>query len=248
MLFGFEELSYTQGAYNYPMKNKKTKNKGLRFPNSDFRRSHRRSASRYLLAISLLIAVLTIFPYPASADPHAMFYTDRAQEQLFYNVLAALNQADYVEAPSTGTSQTQLQGQPTSPPQIESDVRIGNYYATGTYAPQNSNRQARFDENGNVVVGPNGNAEPLEPLERTNLPRIAVRQVTSDNGDVFFRESVERRALAERIRVELAHFQCRILVDIYGPKAITDAPQNQSGNNDKNKNPCDEYLKAEKNT
>jgi len=34
---------------------------------------------------------------PAWADPHAVFYTATAQAQLFFNVLAALNQADYVE-------------------------------------------------------------------------------------------------------------------------------------------------------
>ncbi|HSX24585.1 MAG TPA: hypothetical protein VLG69_01320, partial [Candidatus Andersenbacteria bacterium] len=47
---------------------------------------------------SLVFAVIFLLQAsPAHADPHAVFYTDRAQEQLFYNVLAALNQADYVE-------------------------------------------------------------------------------------------------------------------------------------------------------
>src|SRR5436190_6461382 len=41
----------------------------------------------------------------AYADPHAVFYTATGQEQLFFNVLAGLNQADYVEpaVPQTGT-------------------------------------------------------------------------------------------------------------------------------------------------
>lgn len=39
----------------------------------------------------------------AQADPHAMYYTTVGQQQLFFNVLAALDQADYVE-PVTGSN------------------------------------------------------------------------------------------------------------------------------------------------
>lgn len=46
-------------------------------------------------------AVLASLPQVARADPHAVFYTAIGQRQLFFNVLAAINQADYVE-PATG--------------------------------------------------------------------------------------------------------------------------------------------------
>ncbi len=47
--------------------------------------------------VALIFFGITLFSPSAYADPHAVFYTDRAQEQLFYNTLAALNQADFVE-------------------------------------------------------------------------------------------------------------------------------------------------------
>lgn len=40
---------------------------------------------------------LVLMTRTAKADPHAVFYTAIGQQQLFYNVLAALDQADYVE-------------------------------------------------------------------------------------------------------------------------------------------------------
>lgn len=56
---------------------------------------------RILGSFSFLVAVISIgvvaFPQFAKADPHAVFYTAIGQQQLFFNVLAALNQADYVE-------------------------------------------------------------------------------------------------------------------------------------------------------
>lgn len=145
---------------------------------------------------------------PAYADPHAVFYTDRGQAQLFYNVLAALNQADYVEPP---------QGNEGSPP-IESVRRIGDYIRSGTflfplpsptfspiYDPLNPKRIIGFTR-----------VPALEPEEREPLPRIRVRQVTSDDGDVFYREALQRRALAEAQRTELANLICGVRRLYYG--------------------------------
>ncbi len=53
------------------------------------------------VALSLLVFGILVFPKPAQADPHAVFYTAIGQRQLFFNFLAALDQADYVE-PATG--------------------------------------------------------------------------------------------------------------------------------------------------
>jgi hypothetical protein len=204
------------------------------------------------ISIFLIAGVLVYFtlPRPALADPHAMFYTDRAQEQLFYNVLAALNQADYVEAPVSVNSSGQVdpptlgQAQPTSPPQIDYNTRIGNYLASGTYTPRQGQRTATVNRDGSITVGESGTPTALEPQERTNLPRIAVRQVTSDNGDAFLRESLQRRALAEQMRVEIAGISCRILEGIYGPQAVKD-PNNSQANSNNGISPCDEYLKGD---
>lgn len=49
------------------------------------------------LVVAVVGAGLVLTTRTAKADPHAMFYTAIGQQQLFYNVLAALDQADYVE-------------------------------------------------------------------------------------------------------------------------------------------------------
>lgn len=51
-----------------------------------------------LVVTMFILSVLLVHYTPtASADPHAVFYTTIGQQQLFFNVLAALDQADYVE-------------------------------------------------------------------------------------------------------------------------------------------------------
>lgn len=54
----------------------------------------------YAAVVGALIIGGSLFSAPqvAHADPHAMFYTVVGQQQLFFNVLAALDQADYVES------------------------------------------------------------------------------------------------------------------------------------------------------
>ena len=54
------------------------------------------------------------------------------------------------------------------------------------------------------------------PDEREELPRIRVRAVTSDEGDVFFREREQRRSLAEQIRAELGMLSCDAIRFILG--------------------------------
>jgi len=175
----------------------------------------RQEISRKLVLLGasvLFVAYLLVLPKFAFADPHAMFFTDRGQEQVFYNVLAALNQADYVEPPLNvnpyeNPYQSNINPTPTDGPFIASDIRQGNYIATGQY--QDDPVQRTVDSNGNVNPA-------IEPQERDTLPRIRVREVTSDNGDVFFRESMERRALAEELRAQLAYLACRGDAIIYG--------------------------------
>jgi len=159
---------------------------------------------RFLAFVGLATIVLGLsaFPKIAFADPHAVFYTDRAQEQLFFNVLAALNQADYVEPPDQ--------------PPIRSDARLGQFIRTGQYIPdfRESERTARRNPDGTIQVSP-----PLESSEALSveLPRIRVRQVTSDDGDVYFRERMERRARSEELRVMLGYIACRAAAHVLGP-------------------------------
>lgn len=50
-----------------------------------------------LVTVVFCFGLLFLHAPSASADPHAMFYTTTGQQQLFFNVLAALNQSDFVE-------------------------------------------------------------------------------------------------------------------------------------------------------
>lgn len=201
------------------------------------------------LFVALAICLSIVFVRPALADPHAMFFTDRGQEQVFYNFLAALNQADYVEAPPVPSIDPNVAPvpattyAPTSPPNIDYNTRIGNYLASGTYYPRTDQRTATVNGDGSISIGTNGTATPLEPQERTNLPHITVRQVTSDNGDAFLRESLQRRALAEQMRVEFSGLSCRILEGIYGPQAVRDPNDNSQTNS--STSPCDKFLEGD---
>lgn len=158
------------------------------------------------LGALLMLGTFLLRPGEALADPHAMFFTDRAQEQLFYNVLAALNQADFVEPPQHDQfgNRTALDGTPP----IESVERIGDYIATGLVPPPQPSPTFTYDANRNVI----SRTPPLETREREPLPRIRVRQVTSDDGDVFYRESLQRRALVEAQRVEMSNLLCGFLL------------------------------------
>lgn len=54
------------------------------------------------MSVFLALGVFLVSSQIAQADPHAVFYTVSGQQQLFFNMLAALDQADYVE-PATPT-------------------------------------------------------------------------------------------------------------------------------------------------
>ncbi len=173
-----------------------------------------KSQTMLLLLVAATVSIVALTPLITFADPHAMFYTDRGQEQVFYNVLAALNQADYVEPPASPNpygyvSPPQSSGQAADPPYITSDYRMGNYIASGNYQPDPVQRTV--DANGNLSA-------PLEPQERDTLPRLRVRQVTSDNGDAFFREQMLQRSLLEEMRVILSKISCTDASLIYGPQ------------------------------
>ena len=204
-----------------------------------------------VVVLGLLAIIVVTKPRFALADPHAMFYTDRGQEQVFYNVLAALNQADYVEAPPspsldpwTPVDNPSASYSEINLPNIDYNTRVGNYIASGIYYPRTDKRVASIQPDGTITVGPSdGSATALEPQERTYLPHIAVRQVTSDNGDAFLRESLQRRALAEQMRVELAGISCRILEGIYGPQSVKEVSGLTTSDG---KSPCDIYLEGDK--
>lgn len=148
----------------------------------------------WLLGIALAFGFL-VSPRVAFADPHAIFFTDRAQEQVFYNILAALNQADYVENP----------GQPS----LDLPQKIGAYLVSGQQpSPQPPPALTpKIDPDTGAIIGFD-RFPPLAKAEPIQLPRIRVRVVTPDDGDQYTRDLLQKRALAEAQRVELSNLLC----------------------------------------
>ena len=60
-------------------------------------KEYRKKLSVGALVLGLVALSMTADVRDAWADPHGIFYTAIGQQQLFFNVLAALDQADYVE-------------------------------------------------------------------------------------------------------------------------------------------------------
>lgn len=165
----------------------------------------------------LTVIAGVLFARPAFADPHAVFYTDRGQEQVFYNVLAALNQADYVEEPGR--------------PPVQLSREIGRYIRTGVLpAPRPSPFFVpQFDSAGRLTGFQR--SPPVEPSEAVELPRLRVRQVTPDDGDVYTREALARRALVEAQRVELSNLLCNLVRMYRGEEASRECEAQERAHN-----------------
>ncbi len=134
------------------------------------------------LAVVLFVSGSALLAPSAYADPHAVFYTDRAQEQLFYNTLAALNQADFVE-PGIGN--------------YSRDVLTGRRSDAKSIVP------------GQETIGFTPETNPLVNATRTDLPAVVSRSITLEGNDLwtaylvhqFSLETATRRSSNELARV-----------------------------------------------
>ncbi|HLC49059.1 MAG TPA: hypothetical protein VJI96_01595 [Candidatus Andersenbacteria bacterium] len=142
--------------------------------------------SAYVFVVAFAISLL--FAPSAYADPHAVFYTDRAQEQLFYNTLAALNQADFVE-PTDG--------------QFGRDILLSRRASVTQQNPQPvvSSNTPLFGQEQN----------PLIAETKTVLPAILSRSITLEGNDLWTAYLVNQLALETKTRrsvSELARIYC----------------------------------------
>jgi hypothetical protein len=143
-----------------------------------------RHAFRALAVILFIVSVAYTTP-SAYADPHAVFYTDRAQEQLFYNTLAALNQADFVEPVTGNFSRSVLLSE-----------RSGSVGRTPAQAGDKS-----FT----------GEQNPIITSTNTQLPAILSRSITLEGNDLWTAYLVNQFALettTRRSEDELARILC----------------------------------------
>lgn len=141
---------------------------------------------------AVAIAIFALFSPTAHADPHAVFYTDRAQEQVFFNTLAALNQADFVEpglADGTPNNRSFLLS------------RRQNEAVRNNVQPTVSPEPFAFGQEQN----------PLITSTRTNLPGVVSRNITLEGDDLWTAYLVHQLALetaTRRSTDELARIFC----------------------------------------
>lgn len=147
-------------------------------------------SSRYAFRGSIFVAAIAtvlLFSPTAHADPHAVFYTDRAQEQVFFNTLAALNQADFVEPgiPGQPYSRTDLLARRTN-------AAIFAPNPTITPAPV----QGSLDPNQLFA----GETNPLITETKTDLPALLTRNITLEGSDLWTSYLVHQLALETKSR------------------------------------------------
>ena len=126
----------------------------------------------------------------ARADPHAIFYTAIGQQQLFFNVLAALDQADYVETSLAREQKRGAREQEAAEPQFVRESLSGARLTVATELKQDRAGQSASD--------------PSQPGE----PALVNRQVTLEGADLytdqlvrqFGAESARRNAAAELLQ------------------------------------------------
>jgi hypothetical protein len=140
------------------------------------------------------------------ADPHAVFYTSKGVDQVFGAVLYALNQTLYVEAP---------------------DSPVGE---DGKGVPTKAENENLPDDD--LVRDFAGRPRPAEQYDY----RIRVRNVTADNGDLFYRLLLVLRASDEAARVESGTVSAfdlsRVAKELVGKRGSESQPteSNNQGN------------------
>ena len=127
----------------------------------------------------------------ARADPHGIYYTAIGQQQLFFNVLAALDQADYVETALARENRREAREALYADQPFVRESESGARYTVETELEQN---QAGYSP-----------GDPTTPGE----PALINRQVTLEGADLytdqlvreFGAESARRNAAAELVQM-----------------------------------------------
>ncbi|MDA1168765.1 MAG: hypothetical protein O3A36_00310 [bacterium] len=160
----------------------------------------------FVFAICFILFT-TQTPY-ASADPHAVFYTDRAQEQLFYNTLAALNQADFVEPPTLQSGQFSRES-------------LVDLRESTLPSPLPGQTPLPFSREQNPTLN----------ATRTQLPGIIARNITLEGNDLWTAYLFQQFALETDVRTSLSKLTRIICTDALGQTGCNNEPgpsQNQS--------------------
>jgi hypothetical protein len=139
------------------------------------------------LVLGLVTLSMTMNVRNAWADPHGMFYTAIGQQQLFFNVLAALDQADYVETAFDREARRQAREAVSAEQPFTKETESGGRFTTETEVASDSVSS--------------GSTQP-------GTPTLLNRAVTLDGADLytddlvreFGAESARRNAAAELLQ------------------------------------------------
>ena len=153
-------------------------------------KNYRHRLSVGALVLCLLVLSMTTNVRNVWADPHGMFYTAIGQQQLFFNVLAALDQADYVETSLDREARRQSREAVEAEPQFTKETESGGRFTGET--------EIALD-----TAGDSANS-PSQP----GTPALLNRQVTLEGADLytdqlvreFGAESARRNSLSELLR------------------------------------------------
>ncbi len=148
-----------------------------------------RCTTRIIIIASLVLLGTGGSARIARADPHAMFYTAIGQQQLFFNVLAALDQADYVETAQKREQLRLQREQVSAKPQFKKETESG-----GRFVQQSQ-------------IQPDSAYEPGQG-SALGTPTLLNRSVTLEGGDLytdqlvrlFGAESARRNSMSELLR------------------------------------------------
>ncbi len=140
-----------------------------------------RMPSVFGVALSVALVAMLAMPKAVHADPHATFYTAIGQRQLFFNVLAALDQADYVE-PATGElSRNALE--------------------------EKRNEALRAEAKpGQEITIPK---DPVSAATKTDLSGVVVRPITVEGYDLYTQQEAKDRAVEAKRQAGLADLLTR---------------------------------------
>jgi hypothetical protein len=142
------------------------------------------------LIAGAVVLTLIVNTKVAHADPHGMFYTAIGQQQLFFNVLAALDQADYVETALDREARRQ------SREEVDAEQPFARETESG----------GRFT--GQTEISRDAAGESANDPAQAGTPALLNRSVTLEGADLytdqlvreFGAESARRNAAAELLQ------------------------------------------------
>lgn len=146
--------------------------------------------------VVLALISIIVGTHPVYADPHAVFYTTVGQQQLFFNVLAALDQADYVE---TDAQRQQLvaQRQAAAPATTTPEGLLVQAFTPESYPAITATEAQGFSSILSRLATLEGNDLYTDFLVRSFALEASRRRASEEVIDIYCQESLGRPGCRE---------------------------------------------------